>query len=315
MTLTNPNRRRGGFTLVEMLVVLGIIIVLVALSTAAAQRYRISQQVRSSEDIVLKLQHALDNQMEEIVAQVGKDRRSQTPQFMAMVSFCGGDPDRAEALLCYCRLRQAFPQTAAELNQASFTLGGVTFTRPKHFDQLASVATSNNVHDVSAAILYLLASQTGTGGATFSGQATEGAETEIQLTGLNRPVRVYKDAFEQRIGFYRFGTNQEMQVPPYVNPKPGAASKDPFDPLSKLYNGGLEWINGQLNRATAQQTLFVNNGDPGNATGFSLANRGPVVYSAGKNKRYEQLNNSPNPDGDDLLGYRLRQLGARGYKQ
>lgn len=314
MTLPKTNRTRGGFTLVELLVVLGIIVVLVALSTAAVQRYRISQQVRSSEDIVLKLQHALDNQMEQIVAQVGKDRRSQTPQFTAMVSFCGGDADRAEALLCYCRLRQAFPQTAAELNQASFTLGGVTFTRPKHFDQLAGVATSNDVHDVSAAILYLLASQTGTGGATFSGQATEGAETEIPLAGLNQPVRVYKDAFNLRVGFYRFGTNQEMQVPPYVNPKPGAASKDPFDPLSKLYNGGLEWINGQLNRTTAQQVLFVNNGDPANATGFSLANRGPVVYSAGKNKRYEQLNNSPNPDGDDLLGYRLRQLGARGYK-
>src|SRR5581483_8304825 len=120
-----------------MMVVVGIITLLVALLTAAVQRVRVNAQVRASEDIVIKLQQALDNQREAIVTQVGVDRRNRTTEFQALRSFAGDDDDRAEALLLYCRLRQAFPQTATELQSQissgvyGFTLGGVNFYLPK----------------------------------------------------------------------------------------------------------------------------------------------------------------------------------------
>jgi hypothetical protein len=295
-----------------MLVVVGIITLLVALLTAAVQRVRVNAQVHASEDIVIKLQQALDNQREAIVTQVGTERRNQTQEFSALLGYANGDPDRAEALMLYCRLRQAFPQTASELSMTSFGLGSPpvwTYYRPKHFDAIAGIAGGND--EVSAAILYAIGSRAGTGGAGFTGQATEGAETEINL---GKTVRVYKDSFGKPVGFYRFGTNPELQAPPYLNPKPGAASKDPFDPQAKLYNSGQEWVTGANNRALAIQALFVNNGDPANATRFGPPgsdNRIPVVYSAGANKQYEMLV----PNSDDILGYRLRKIGQKGGGQ
>jgi hypothetical protein len=71
----------------------------------------------------------------------------------------------------------------------------------------------------------------------------------------------------------------------------------------------------------------VINKDPANATGFiqpnlatgeaqASTNRRPIVYSMGYNGAYESLNDAaattPYPALDDILGYRLTQLGKKG---
>jgi len=146
VTITNryPARAaRGGFSLVELLVVLAIMAVLAALITAASQRTRNTQVARNSEAGVAKVQSGIDGHLKAIGNQVALDEKTTTKEFQALVAYCDGDKLRGQSLLYHCRVKQAFPQTAAELattmtaaplvGQPGFTVGGVNFPRSPAF--------------------------------------------------------------------------------------------------------------------------------------------------------------------------------------
>jgi hypothetical protein len=321
------------------MVVLGIIGVLVALSIGAVMRIQTVQQIRSSSDVVEKVQVAVDNQYKALIAQAQTDMRNQSQDATALINYFNGDTDSALALLTYCRVRQSFPQTFAEVqtlptvlvngqNIPYFTVGGAFFQLKSQFAPFANAATMPSTNltpsQQSAALLYAAVAQTGAGGSTFaSDEALTSAHFDFQVPG-SVTIHVYKDAWNQPIGYCRFGTNSELQNPPYANTTipPGATIPyiDPLDPAGKLYN----WANNSGAASKAQATtfaatLFLNNGDLANATWFDASNRRPVVYSTGYNLLYESLNNTTNTTPgkgglDDILGYRLTQLGQRGTK-
>jgi hypothetical protein len=150
------------------------------------------------------------------------------------------------------------------------------------------------------------------GGPIFDAAATDGSTMDFTAGTLptgNLTTRVYKDGYKNPVGYCRFGSNTELQNPPYVNTK--STSYDPLDPTGKL----ATWF-GTL--STAQKTailstLFLSNSDPANATSLNGTNRLPVVFSIGLNGTYESLDMNPvNIKGDDVLGYRLVQIGQRG---
>ncbi len=290
-------RPRPGFTLVELLVVLAIIALLMSLTTAAYQRVRLTQMVRASENTVGKIQTGLDNQVKVIADNVRREQQNQSPDFAALLPFCNGDSDRTAALLLYCRLKQSFPTTSAELSAASFSVGGVAFPRPLAFAGLTTV-TDPNPDNVAAAVLYASLQARTQGGNTFaSDEALAGAILDIPVA-TGGPVRVFKDGWGIPISFQRFWMCTELDNPPFV--KGGATANDPFDIWGKLSNPA--WTN----RAAAETQLGY-----GAGTLFNNRNKTIVAYSYGINKTGELA--APN-SGDDIIGYRLRSIGALGAK-
>jgi prepilin-type N-terminal cleavage/methylation domain-containing protein len=343
--------RPAGFTLVEILIVITIIALLLALSIAAVMRIVTAQQIKSSSDIVEKVQVAVDNQYTAIRAQAQLDIQGKgggAQDAMAIINFFNGDQDAALALLTYCRVRQSFPQTFAEVNLPTYsTINGVNvpyfsinnypFYVKSQFLPFVGTTYANStlgVSQQSAALLYAAVAQTGAGGSAFvSDDATSGNQFDLQTAG-QPTIHVYSDSWKQPIGFCRFGTNVELQntvvsrqFPTiYVNTKSSTPLfQDPLDPSGKLYNLA---ISSPAVANSLAQILFVNNGDAANTTNFiqtslisppnQLAvNRRAVVYSTGYNQVYESLNLSPQTANtkatlDDILGYRLTQLGQRG---
>jgi len=295
VTHTNRCRRPiDGFTLIELLVVIAILAVLTALVSGGVQSVRIAQMRRTSETTVAKLQEGIDNQVRAIVDQVLKERahRAQrTRDFEALVPYCDNDEDRAAALLTYCRLRQAFPQTATELASPGFSIGGVPFPRPVAFASIAGI--NGPPEHVAAAVLYVALSKRSIAGGEFAGESTAGAEMDLNLNGIN--CRVYKDAWGVPITFARFAQSAELNSPEFANVKTGLL--DPFDPKGKLAGN---WSNKAVTEASFGGPGFFNN-----------QNRAIVVYSAGRNRQY----NGVVTPFDDILGYRLRKIGAKGAKQ
>lgn len=296
MRQTNHTHRssRTGFTLVEILVVLAIIALLLSLTTAAVQRVRVTQMVRTSENVVSKIQMGLDNQVTVIADNVRRESQNGgSADFNNLKPFCDNDPDRTAAVLLYCRLRQNFPQTQAELAAPSFTVGAVTFTRPLAFTAIAGV--TGTPQQVSAAALYAALSGQTQGGKTFEAdEALSGAQIDIPLGAVS--ARVFKDGWGNPIPFVRFFQSAELDAPPFCDGKFGtgpAPGKDPFDAWAKIYG----WTTNPTNKNTLQTTL-----------GYTAASWGRnttvLVYSWG-------LDKAPGT-ADDILGYRLRSIGAKG---
>jgi prepilin-type N-terminal cleavage/methylation domain-containing protein len=341
-------RKRAGFTLLELLVVIAIITLLVALSFGAIMRVRVAQQVRSSVTTVQKVQSAVDNRYKAITAQAVIDIRTEATQdAQAMINYFNGDKDAALALLTYARVRQAFPQTFAEVNLPNtfpnpnnpsqtipyFVVGNYIYPVKSEFLSFYGMAPGTlQPWQQSAALLYAAVSQTGAGGSTFaSDDSTSANQADFAQAGAPT-LRVYMDSWQQPIGYSRFGTNvngpaigpawntgkqvQSLQDPPNVsqNPTINLLTKtplnDPLDPAGKLQN--WPWSN------NLQWTpLFaLAPADPANATTFDGTNRRPVVYSVGPNGQYESLNmtKATSSSSDDIMGYQYTQLGQSGIR-
>src|SRR5262249_47544388 len=113
--------RRAGFTFVELVVVLAIILLLIALGTSAVVRVIASQQSSVTETTMKKLHRVLLRQWTAVVDQA---KQETIPQ--GVLTLAGGDAKRARVIWIKLRLKQEFPSNFDEARAPYKNLDGST---------------------------------------------------------------------------------------------------------------------------------------------------------------------------------------------
>jgi prepilin-type N-terminal cleavage/methylation domain-containing protein len=319
--MTRHPRARSAFTLVEMLVVIGIIALLAALTAAAVTRIREQSRENYTNVHLNKIQMELEKQWKAQVALI----KSETPPaaIVELTKDQNGSQDlvRARALHLKLRLRQEFPQNFSELTPIQPLGGPYVYQVKAGFKTAlkAPLAAETTPEAQSAALLYLILSQ-GSGGTRTDVDTI--ARTKLmdypqQNNAPAIPLKVFADEWGSHIGFRRWADDDmtdvvnELNLPPYVAapapPAPGISKNDPQDPeghFSPFFQPAWPAANRQL----ALQLLAT----PKLQNPFDGTNRGPFVFSAGKNGMF-RVNNDPNlpfeVNLDNLYSFRIAGSG------
>lgn len=253
MTTVRTAARRPGFSLIELLVVVGILGLLAAVGAAAFLLVGASQRVSATESTVAKLAALLERKRAAVVDAINSGKDAVPADVLA---FAGGDTDRAKVVWIYLRLKQEFPTTGTEAitsyvaTSTSLTpqtrptvTGGVTLQRrdavwkglPNVIDIPNNTITFlGSEAQQSAGCLYLALTQTGGGGVTTDSEGLQNQSKTIMVnSGANTgTMQVFVDSWGNPIMFARLGFAAEVNSAKYVNTR--AASPDPADPLKKL---------------------------------------------------------------------------------
>jgi prepilin-type N-terminal cleavage/methylation domain-containing protein len=340
MARLSQARRRTGFSLVELLVVVGIITVLAALVTAGVGRYKVAQQVKATETALTKIRLGFDQQWKATLDQVRDDGRKQpSPQSVPQEvwDWCLGDRDRTTALWGYVKLRLEFPQTFEEARNPVVLVDPANrvnpvIVQPKHtFAQVPDDAptTLAQYRLQSAILLYLIMSERGGRGMTFSSDDVANGDVDYKdAKGNAYKFKVFKDSWGQPICFERFTTSPDANLKPYAkefNPRDTVLTIDSLDPMYKL-GDVVHW---DVNLKTVAESAVVSGKPagvmpplpPGGATSYTPPNfyTFPTVVPGtylGQNRMYALISFGPdkkmdaNPlSGDDLYSYRLHRPG------
>jgi prepilin-type N-terminal cleavage/methylation domain-containing protein len=289
--------RRAGFTLVEMLVVIAIIVVLVALSAAGYFYAMGNQQRRNTESTFQAVQKTLDRHWQFVVAEAKKEPIPDPVKAFANVNYPNPDPTdptgaRPRVLWVKIRLMEAFPASYSEVVNPADPV----------YQFLATVIPGNRRKN-SAIYARAIVAARGKGVNTAVNPATESSALLLMSLSMNRSgtslkaddldsqavrdtdndgIKEILDGWQRPIVFYRFawtksGAQPDVQKFNPATSGPGVLRADPQDTDGHL----LTWPNGPgpLNKAL-YQTLFhqiAYTGPPAGAANYTI----PVMVSAG----------------------------------
>jgi prepilin-type N-terminal cleavage/methylation domain-containing protein len=344
-------RRREGFTLVELLVTLALILVIMALSTGAYFRARVVMEENATTITLQKLDSQLERQMKAVIDNAKEDAREDVNRVPAWVrtlaSVDQNHPDSRRALVIWTKiqLRREFPQnfwevlvwqTAMSANtgqtpKSSFTkplqgiipLDPATATTQAQWDQL---------HFESAALLYIALTQARRGEQGFNPTDHLGANAVGTIRLYDRDFKVFLDVWGMPIAFIRWpwATNDshEINQPPYAVTNNiaglGQVRVDPQDPemtLTKFFGFvDVAPVNARTNFQNLIHTLDNYQTPTVTANGQTdhiPPNLSPVIMSAGRNKVYgvdqnfKTLVPGSEDPSDNIYSYRVRGVGRK----
>lgn len=215
------SKSRSAFTLIELLIVISILAILAALTVAVVTQVHQSQKVSNTRKTVTTLQL----KMNERVTQVIERARSPKNAYRnAALTYCGGDSDLANSLLCYAYLRLEFPETFREAKQSFVLLDSsgtpvIQIPPSPRFSGVPSGFTTIIPGDQAAILLYL---------------ALADDQTDSMVVGVDSATgwHYFKDAFGMPIMFQRWLQNSDTNGAPYTNPR--LTLRDSLDPAGKL---------------------------------------------------------------------------------
>ena len=307
-------RPRAGFTLIEMLIVIGIIAALAAISVGAFFQVRGSQDKSVAEVTLNKLHSAFDIKYKAVLDDARKAVANMADSDPLMVR-CGGDKERALVVMTYVKLRNEFPMESKEVNPnpliAPASVIGVTMYSslvPRAafaalYTKLPTDPTGVGEQEsrtramTSSKLMYVALTQTG-GGGTMGG--SEGLQQQVGVDPVDG-LSFFRDSWGEPIGFFRHAKSVEINQSPYAKPRAGAngvTTSNALDPNAKMFKYAMP---------PAFLGYF-----PGNA--FSNENSVATFYSAGPNKEFgaDPISLTEDEALDNLLSYRLRREGAKG---
>jgi prepilin-type N-terminal cleavage/methylation domain-containing protein len=243
---------RGGFTLVEMLVVIAIIAILASLLAAGAFQAISVRRSGNTELLIKKIDNVLTRQWQYVVNQAAAQpidallNPGNTPSgpYLGLLAMAGGDPKRARVIWIKFRLKQEFPMNFTEALSPTASqyvrFGGVPYLPPDHpltqpkavylraiqgatAPPVAPAASSEN-----SAMLLLAVSQA-RGGISLSADDLGSGTTNIASSGLPQIV----DAWDRPIVFWRWPTAN----PEFNNIDNGANGPGLPDPAQYAFTG------------------------------------------------------------------------------
>jgi prepilin-type N-terminal cleavage/methylation domain-containing protein len=264
LVMSKGRKTRFGFTLVEILVVIAIIGILAALTSAGVFVTIGIQQRRNTVNTIQVLDKILHNRWNETINKAKQETPS--PQVMALA---GGDNARARVLWAKVRLVEAFPQTYAELSPTDPKTIVNYYVPVKdqktHFKKYQSLAFGKTGGPNESAACLLMALKTlGADGVAIDDQL----KYAITEDGTNK-INMLIDSWGRPLRFTRF----DISLPATANPAQSGKAlnfADPVDPEGSLLN--LSWYPSPLR---AQYESGAVGGVPGVVFPFHVIARVP----------------------------------------
>jgi prepilin-type N-terminal cleavage/methylation domain-containing protein len=254
------SRSRSGFTLVELLVVLAIILVILALTASAFMQVLTVQRRGNTEQTIITAQKLLEKQWSAVVSQADKEDVTD-PSLSAVLTMAGGDLQRAKVILKKLRLQQAFPTSFNEVFAGSVlptTRAALNYQTALTNAGFTAANLPSPIDPSESSVLLLLAFQQSLDGTTVP-EDVLGSSTvaDSQWTTL----RLLVDGWGQPLTFIRWPIGYDPVLP--TDSAAVAATKWPNVPL-----GNTE-LNVSYNPATSGRnstgmplTSFSNFCDP-----------------------------------------------------
>jgi prepilin-type N-terminal cleavage/methylation domain-containing protein len=333
MRWTPRRNRRAAFTIIELLIVMGIIAVIASLSIGAVFSLRESQLKNATETTMQKLSSALDQQIKATMDQIYEE----TPAGSAM-TLANNDLRRGRVIYTKLRLAKEFPVTFDQVRgHTPFLPLPTDIGRKEAYFQVitggADATTNYPKFDwESSALLYLALKQGRRGQAAFDAATlVEPAAIQTRSDGTTT-YQVFVDAWGNPLRFYMFPfDNDELNVPgsPYSVTTTTGNSADTVDPEGTLMipswrlNGSAPSANAQLFARYCHRLPSPSDPNPSVAANPNNARvLLAVVASTGKDGAWG-LDDTPltspfmrvtsyDQQTDNIYSYRLRRFGNRG---
>jgi len=297
--------KRGGFTIIELLIVVAIIAVLLGLGIGAAFKVIDAQRSATTEDLLRTVDKTLHTHWTFVVTDAKKEQPSP-----AVLALANGDENRAKVLWIKLRLAEAFPQSYADVigavqGQGVYGSGpNGPWIEPErrkytktYYDTIKLAKNANATPQAQSSVCLLVALSVTRGGAKLDQTHLTSSIADTDNDGLKELI----DSWGRPITFRRFPIDP-VSFPDFIalNPRANAAQAgfgDPLDPEGLLQQG--DWYKSS------------------NGTTFAAIFTPPHAFPAGNPQPYwvpfvssDGRDETPGTT-DDILSFRLR-VGDRG---